>query len=375
MLGNLTALFDPPETVETTVRKSKGMGSLKYPIESEYPAYIQYRIKEVLPASLQGASAIINKFKTTVPDKLRDADEINLSADERARRYIENEEKKSQYASAANDLLDNVSAAQAEKEKLWREQGGKHGLLGFKTFYPTDKQPIRLYFPQAVQVHDNVQYDQANLGTAAAAGLAALNRGGDVMTAIGEGAKETGKSLLQLFNLGSADAETGRLAVARAASLFQILTPASAQAGLGLALQVKVNPNTRSIFTGVTVRNFQFVYDFYPTSAIEAAEVNKIIKQFRETMYPLAIPENAVSNAGLPLGYKFPDLFEIKFKYGNDRNIQMPQPLLCFLRDCSTTYNPGSMSFFEDGNATHIQMSLSFQEFRALNKQDIEKGH
>ena len=50
----------------------------------------------------------------------------------------------------------------------------------------------------------------------------------------------------------------------------------------------------------------------------------------------------------------------------------MPQPLYCFLRDVSTSYNPNSMSFHEDGQAVNMQMSLAFQEFRALNKADID---
>ena len=52
----------------------------------------------------------------------------------------------------------------------------------------------------------------------------------------------------------------------------------------------------------------------------------------------------------------------------------MPQPLLCYLRDVTTSYNPGSMSFHADGSPTEIDMSVNFQEFRGLTKQDIESG-
>ena len=232
-----------------------------------------------------------------------------------------------------------------------------------------------MYFPQAIQINDNIQYDQQNLGMAGAIGLAALNAGSGIGAAIGQAAAETGKSLMSLFGMGNngIGTEAARLAAARAASLLPDGIGPGAQAALSLALQVKVNPSTRSIFTGVTVRNFQFTYDFYARSKEEADMVNKIIKTFRTVMYPRAIPESGYA-AGLPLGYRFPDLFEIKFKFGNS-DMQMPQPLYCFLRDVATTYNPGSMSFHADGNPTHIQMSLSFQEFRALNQQDIEKGH
>ena len=91
-------------------------------------------------------------------------------------------------------------------------------------------------------------------------------------------------------------------------------------------------------------------------------------------MYPKAIPEASLE-AGFPLGYKFPNLFEINFKFNNSEIQGMPKPLFCFLRDVSTTFNPGGMYYHDQGKPTHMNMSLQFQEFRALNQQDIENGH
>lgn len=346
-------------------------GEYKYPLDNGYPAYIQYRVKKVLTPALRGASSIVEEYKATVPSALRSVTSTGPSGTQRDFGFTQ-DRRSSQYTEQLSALDDQVQSAEKRIQDARASQNLSQGLLGFATTYRPGK-PIRLYFPQAVQVSDNIQYDQVGLGLGGAAGLTALNRGQDIMEAIKAGATETGKSLYSLFNLGSADGEAARIAVARAASMVTALTPAGAQAALGIGLQVKVNPSTRSIFNGVTVRNFAFTYDFYATSPEEAEMVKRIIKKFRVTMYPKAIPESALRE-GFPLGYEFPDLFEIKFKIGNNKDIEMPQPLLCYLRDVTTSYNPTNMSWHEDGNPTHIQMSLAFQEFRALNQQDIAEG-
>lgn len=366
LFGTFNKVFNPPETISSVRRKSDSFsgGGLRYPLETEYPAYIQYRVKEVIPPSIQAAGDIIGAFKPEVPKHLQSAKTDIRTGNQNA------------VAEKNISIIDDLQNRAADINQ--KSKSANTGLLGFKTVYKNDL--IKLYFPQAVQVNDQVQYENQNLGTTGAVGLNALNSGASISEAIARGAMETGNSLMNLFGVGNnsgiaSQSQAARLAAAKAASLgaVQAFTPAGAQAALGIALQVKVNPSTRSIFTGVTVRNFTFTYDFHASSQREADMINRIIKRFRTIMYPRAIPEQSYRE-GLPLGYEFPDLFEIEFKYNNSK-IQMPQPLLCYLRDVSTSYNPGSMSFHSDGNPTHIQMSLSFQEFRALNQQDIEKGH
>jgi hypothetical protein len=67
-------------------------------------------------------------------------------------------------------------------------------------------------------------------------------------------------------------------------------------------------------------------------------------------------------------------MFKIQYMYNNQLNTKLPQPLMCYLRNVSTTYNGASMVFHSDGNPTEIDLSLSFTEFRALTKQDILEG-
>ena len=52
---------------------------------------------------------------------------------------------------------------------------------------------------------------------------------------------------------------------------------------------VTVNPNTRSLFKNVAIREFAFQFKFIAKSKKEADEVRKIIKFFRTELYPEAL--------------------------------------------------------------------------------------
>ena len=47
---------------------------------------------------------------------------------------------------------------------------------------------------------------------------------------------------------------------------------------------------------------------------------------------------------------------------------------LCYLRNVSTTINPTGGTFRRDGQPNEIDLTLSFVEYRTLNKKDIKDG-
>ena len=349
--------FNKPKSASLFARKKFSSGiSLRYPLEEDYTVYMQYRIKEVVPAATSAGMSLITAFKATADARLKKVKAVRGSTyDEIPQSLYE--------GTVEGDPKDDEDA----------DPSVSKGLLGFRTKY-TDTSAIKLYMPQALQIADTVNYDTVDLGLAGGAGLTAMNNGSSLLGAIGSALGEQAKSFGQLFGLGSAmginaTAEMARVATARAASKL----PADLRNAGQIALQVKVNPNTRSTFTGVGVRNFSFTYEFIPTSQQEAETVQKIIRRFREELYPQAIPQDAFE-AGFPLGYEFPNLFEIKFMHGS-KDLPIPQPLLSYLRGVNVTYNPTSASFHRDGQPNAIQMSLNFQEFRAMNKQDVMAGN
>ena len=367
-MATSTKTFNKPKSASLFARKKFSSGiSLRYPLEEDYTVYMQYRIKEIIPAATSAGRSLITAFKATADDKLK---KVNSTAALQNRRGFTP-------GGASDDVLamqeyDGSSLGDPKSEDDADPSVSK-GLLGFRTKY-ADTSAIKLYMPQALQIADTVNYDAVDLGLAGGAGLTAMNEGGGLLNAVGSALGEQAKSFGQLFGLGSAmgitaTAEAARVATARAAAKL----PADMRNAANIALQVKVNPNTRSTFTGVGVRNFSFTYEFIPTSQQEAETVQKIIRRFREELYPQAIPQEAFE-AGFPLGYEFPNLFEIKFMHGS-KDLPIPQPLLSYLRGVNVTYNPTSASFHRDGQPNAIQMSLNFQEFRSMNKQDVMAGN
>jgi len=56
-------------------------------------------------------------------------------------------------------------------------------------------------------------------------------------------------------------------------------------------------------------------------------------------------------------------------------NAKIPQLEYCFLRGVQSSYNPTGQSFHADGYPNEIDLTLRYQEYRALSKKDIvEEG-
>ena len=130
-----------------------------------------------------------------------------------------------------------------------------------------------------------------------------------------------------------------------------------------------INPNIRSLFKGVGLREFTFQFKMIARSQREAEEVRRIVKHFRQEMYPDAY---TVGNADI--GFKFPNMFEITFKYNGFHNRNIPKIHLCYLRNVSTTINPTGGAMRRDGSPNEIDLTLSFVEYKTLKKDDVRLG-
>lgn len=341
---------------------------LRYPLVSNYFANMTYRLKSVNPWDvdlnlakelfesnlLYGENGIIKPSESKESNYEIDGVQTEEDRQAQARARLAGEED-------AQDQAGREAAREAQEA-----EATKSGQLGVTTSYVPGASQVSLYMPQAINMVDAVNYDTPELGARGASVLAALNNGGGIADAAMTALQQSFASITDLFNSNLAG-QAARLAASRAASKLPSDLAAAAQIGL----QVKINPNQRTLFGGVNIRQFTFQYDFIATSAQEADQINKIIRFFRTELYPSTFGREETS---VPLGYKFPNLFEIKFRWG-DAAMPIPQPILCYLRDVQTTYNPGNMTFHLDGTASHIQMTLMFQEFRALSREDVEKGH
>ena len=261
-----------------------------------------------------------------------------------------------------------IAAAVAAKETQASADGkaGRSGKSDLKVTKVDGAPVVQIYMPQALQFADTMSYNQADLGVGGLTALAGINAGSSLVGAVTKGLSE---GLESIFNLATGQI-SGSAAQVAAARLSNKIPSVGLKAAAATAIQTGVNPGTRMIFDRPNVREFTFTFKFISTSAQEATQVEKIIRTFREEMYPETID---LIN-GVPAGYKFPNLFKIEFEFLGATS-RLPAIQYSYLRACNVTYNASSMTFHADGQPTEVDMTLTFQEYRALSKQDIQKGY
>lgn len=269
---------------------------------------------------------------------------------------------------AGKPRLEDLDAAVKFKEEEAAAQSTftPDGAAGVKTKTVDNSPIISLYMPPALVINDDISYNQVDLGPGGLTAVAGINAGKSLLSAVGGAVSE---GLESIFNLASGQI-SGTAAQVAAARMSNKIPSVGLRAAAATALQTGVNPGTRVLFDRPNIRQFTFQFRFIPTSAAEAAQVEKIIRIFREEMYP---EELSVIN-NVPAGYKFPNLFEVDFTFLNSK-AKFPRMQLSYLRSCQVSYNGASMTFHADGHPTEIDMTLIFQEYRALAKQDIQKGY
>lgn len=232
-----------------------------------------------------------------------------------------------------------------------------------------DVPTIHLYLPISFQQTDGFQIAGTDLGILGASVFAGTSNTGSIMKGIGEGISSGFGSIIDLAN-NNVSGLSAATVVSRLATKF---APTEVANAFNIAAGVTVNPNTRSTFRGVNLREYTFQFKFLPKSRKEAEDVEKIINLFRTFAYP-----ETIEIGGVAAGYKFPDLFkiDIKVQMGEGKETIVGNKLKhCYLRSISTNYNPSSMTFHTDGKPVEIDLSLSFQEETTLSRKDILEGY
>jgi len=256
---------------------------------------------------------------------------------------------------------DNAEEKRATIQQVAGEEVDKLPVTKRKPLTALGRQ-ISLYLPVGLQFRDTVSYDNMQLGGMGAAAEAGLKGGGSAVAAILE---QTGKTISNAMSGGGAS-DAAKLATTKIMGKFgDEISGAFKSAG-----QVTTNPNTRVLFKEVGLREFAFAFKFIATSAREAEEIKEIIKLFRTELYPENI-NVTVGGSSVSVGYRFPNKFQLNIEYDGEEIASRIKP--CYLRDVNVTYNNTAMAMHSDGNFQEIEMSLSFQETRTLNRKDVEE--
>lgn len=227
-----------------------------------------------------------------------------------------------------------------------------------------------LYLPGAIQIQDKVSYnnnmDLGVIGAAVREGIITGQSTGEVMAAAGQQISETFGSLVESLRSGVVS-ETAQIAAMRAFGANSAVSGA-----VSTATGVALNPNRRSMLSGPEIRTFGFTFKMIPTSRAESVAVKKIIRFFREEMYPEAIEDFGISAA-----FRYPAIFDIKMRYRKSDGTlkQVGTGLLpSFLQAVDVNYNQSGMAFHDDGEPQEVTLTLNFTEERTLNKSDIKTG-
>lgn len=225
---------------------------------------------------------------------------------------------------------------------------------------------VSLYMPAGLQVNDNLSYDNVDTGI------------GGMLVGQYQNAASTSQFLKQVAN------ESPQLADR---FISQKLAEASQNKGIvgGAAGQVLinrgevVNPHTQMLFRSPALRQFNFNFKLIPRSRAEAMEIIKIVQFFRLAAYPSLGPGAVNPGAKGPqlsmATYSFPDVFEIKYLSNNKVNGNLIKFGRAYLTSINVNYNATSPTFYEDGMPSEIDLSLTFQETKALSREDIKAGY
>ena len=127
-----------------------------------------------------------------------------------------------------------------------------------------------------------------------------------------------------------------------------------------------VNPNLELLFSGPSLRSFNYTYRFTPREDKEAQEIKKIIKFFKKNMAPK-------QNKG-KVFLESPNVFKLKYFFKNGEEHPFLNKIKkCALQSCTVQYTPdGSYMTYDDGSMTSYELGLSFGELNPIYNHDID---
>lgn len=336
---------------------SKPGNRLRYPFEHEtdYKARVIFSLVETVTTGELAGDAFSEKIRAAKDQRKALEEEYKkIEAD-----LDTDDTSETQYREQLRDIEAQVRELTASIEK-WQGQQSQSSQA--TTMSVSDKS-IELYLPTGLAFRDNVTYENFDLGVTGAAMEGGMGMAESMVR--GVGSFVTGLT-------GGSGADVAKLAGIQLASKFGTFA-AEAQAAQKLAGGVTLNPNSRVLFKQPNIREFAFAFKFVARSQREAKEIKDIIKFLRTELYPSTI-NIASGDTEISLGYRFPNKFAITFEYEGAEMPGLSQIQDCYLRDVSTTYNTSSMAMHSDGHFLEVDMTLNFQETRALTRELIEEG-
>lgn len=245
---------------------------------------------------------------------------------------------------------------------LLREETKEDGTVATTT---RGTRAVNLYIPKAgFQVTDSAEYSGGGVGSIGKFIIDSNASAGEQAVSVFKDFSESISDAV-LFATGTGNVTDANTAVV--AKLLQRTRLQDSQVGRAVRSKfgVTANPHLRSVFEQVNLRSFGFDFELIPNSREEAQVIKKIVRFFRESLYPETI---GVEDAP-DIAYKFPTKFDIAYYFRGKRIAHRIKP--CFLTQVKTNYNAQGQGMYYDGEFLSTKIELSFQEETTLSKKDV----
>ena len=235
---------------------------------------------------------------------------------------------------------------------------------------------ILLQIPSNIQDSNDVDFGSASLNGLSAAGAKAFQ---DIATsdiATSKGREDMAKSVQDTFgntvkDIGGADGTKDVITKQLAAKAVNALGGnISGNQLLARAEGSIMNPNMELLFNGPKLRNFRFSFKMTPRNAQESEQIKLIIRTFKRNMAPKT--KTATSNKG-NFFIKTPNVFELRYRSGNQDHPFLHKFKQCFLTNVSVNYTgDGVYATYEDATPVSMQLDLSFKELEPIYDVDYD---
>lgn len=231
----------------------------------------------------------------------------------------------------------------------------KDRVFGEKIFLP---------MPPGLEISDGMQYDAINLGQIGdlvVRSVAAAAKADNAEQAIKSSLKSGYAGLKGKIESGNA------AAAAQIASNLLPVKKEEAKQFLDFGARQVIAPNSNTAFRNSNIRTFPFKFKMVARSAADSETIKKIVNYFRVNMYPGGNTEDLI--------LEYPGTWRISFMtgVGSSRNTWIPAVYESFLTSFNSTYNASTNMFHADDSPVEVDVSLQFQEVKALNKIHVEK--
>jgi hypothetical protein len=228
---------------------------------------------------------------------------------------------------------------------------------------------VRLPIPNNLQDKKDVGFDGASADTLSLglfqAALADVAGSSGVVDLFGKAAQGAGDILNQLGDL-PAPLKLQLSAVVAKMLLSKVNVNVDPTQAIARATGAIPNPNLELLFSGPSLRAFQFSFNLAPQGFDEAEDVRKIMRFFKQGMSPRKL---SGKSKGFMIGT--PNVFRVEY-LNNDRRIKSLNAFkLCALTAANFDYAPTNQyAVYEDANAisqpVSTIMTLTFQELTPI---------